>query len=187
MRSPHHPYVWGCVAMTLCALVLLPATGQAKGSHSHSKKQTRATVPQDPATQLPQSTSTASKPTGPSLSNVGVIAAPAPPPPPTPQAAIGAPAQQQQPPTPLTTPLTLTTPTAGGTARTDSASPSSTSPTEAAPSIPGGGGRSLQSCVDFWDQQTHMSKSEWKIACSRSLHRLENLKVETIGIGATAR
>jgi hypothetical protein len=81
----------------------------------------------------------------------------------------------------------LTTPTAGGTSRTDSASPSSTSPTEAAPTIPGGGGRSLQSCIGFWDPQTHMSKSEWKSACSRSLHRLENLKVENMGIVAPAR
>src|SRR5262249_23129048 len=162
----------------------------AKGGHSHSKKQARAAVTQNAGTQLPQSTSTSSKPStssSPSLSSVGVIAAPKAPPPPTPAAAIGAPSPQQQPPTPLSTPLTLTTPTAGGTARTDSASPLSTSPTEAAPTIPGGGGRSLQNCIDFWDQQTHMSKSEWNAACSRSLYRLENLKVETVGIGATAR
>jgi len=30
-----------------------------------------------------------------------------------------------------------------------------------------------------------MSKSEWKSACSRSQHRLENLKVESIGVGST--
>ena len=190
MSSPRHPYVWayvwGCTA--LLAAMLLPAAGQAKGSHSHSKA--RAAVPQSSGTQLPQSTSTSSKPptsSGPSLSSVGAIPAPPPPPPPTPAAAIGAPAPQQQPPTALSTPLTLTTPTAGGNARTDSATPSSASPTEAAPSIPGGGGKSLQSCIDFWDQQTHMSQTEWRSACSRSLHRLENLKVETIGIGAAAR
>ena len=190
MRHPRHPYVWGCTAMVVATLVFLPGAGQAKGGHSHSKKQARAAVTQNSGTQLPQSTSTSSIPTttkGPSLSSVGVIAAPSPPPPPTPSPAIGAPTPQQQPPTPLTTPLTLTTPTAGGNARTDSASPSSASPTEAAPSIPGGGGRSLQSCIDFWDQQTHMSKTEWKSACSRSLHRLENLKVESIGVGTTAR
>ena len=38
---------------------------------------------------------------------------------------------------PLSPPVTITVLTAGGTARTDSASPSSTSPTEAAPSIAG--------------------------------------------------
>jgi hypothetical protein len=27
-----------------------------------------------------------------------------------------------------------------------------------------------------------MSKTEWKEACARSLHRLENLKVESIGL-----
>jgi hypothetical protein len=189
MRSPRRRCLWGCVVMALATLVLLPAAVQAKGGHSHSKKQTRAAVTQNSGTQLPQATSTASTPTpskGPSFSSVGVIAAPAPPPPPTPAAVIGAPSPQQQPPTPLSTPLTLTTPTAGGNARTDSASPSSASPTEAAPTIPGGGGRTLQSCIDFWDQQTHMSKSEWKIACSRSLHRLENLKVETIGVGTSS-
>jgi len=187
MRSSHHTYARGCMAMALFALVLVPAMSQAKGSRSHSKKQ--AAVTQNSGTQLPQSTPTSSKSatSRPSPSSVGVIAAPAPASPPAPSAVIGTPLPQLQPPTPLSTPLTLTTPTAGGTARTDSASPSSASPTEAAPTIPGGGGRSLQSCLDFWDPQTHMSKSEWKSACSRSLNRLQNLKVESIGIGATAR
>jgi hypothetical protein len=83
---------------------------------------------------------------------------------------------------PLSEPVTTstTTLTAGGSARTDSATPSSSSPTEAAPSIAGGGGRSLEACVSFWDPQTHMSKAEWKGACARSMHRLENLNVESI-------
>src|SRR5690348_9992918 len=63
MRSPPHPYLWACTAMALAALVLLPGTGQAKGGHSHSKKQTRAAVTQSLDPQLPQSTSTSSKPT----------------------------------------------------------------------------------------------------------------------------
>jgi hypothetical protein len=83
---------------------------------------------------------------------------------------IGAPAPQLPPIAPLSPPDTIptTTLTTGGSARTDSA--------------PGGGGKTLQDCLAFWDAQTHMSKTEWKEACARSLHRLENLKVESIGL-----
>jgi hypothetical protein len=60
---------------------------------------------------------------------------------------------------------------------------SSSSPTEAAPSIAGGGGKSLQDCMAYWDRDTHMTKVEWKAACARSLNRLANLKLEAVGLG----
>jgi hypothetical protein len=50
-----------------------------------------------------------------------------------------------------------------------SSTPNSTSPTEAAPSIPGGGGQTLADCMGFWDRETHMSKGEWKAACLRTM------------------
>jgi hypothetical protein len=86
---------------------------------------------------------------------------------------IGAPAGRLPPIAPFSPPDTIPTTslTTGGSARTDTAS-----------SIPGGGGKTLQDCIAFWDPQTHMSKTEWRAACSRSLHRLENLKVESIGL-----
>ncbi len=46
---------------------------------------------------------------------------------------------------------------------------SSASPSESAPSTPGGGGKLLADCMGFWDRATHMSKAEWKAACVRSM------------------
>src|SRR5205814_2012777 len=108
--------------------------------------------------------------------------APPPAPTPVPTSAIGAPAAQVPAVAPLSPPVTITVLTAGGTARTDSASPSSTSPTEAAPSIAGGGGKTLQDCMGFWELATHMTKAEWKGACLRSQNRLENLNLDAIGL-----
>ena len=55
--------------------------------------------------------------------------------------------------------------------------------TEAAPSTAGGGGKSLQDCMAYWDRDTHMTKSEWRTACQRSQQRLDNLKIESLNIG----
>jgi len=41
----------------------------------------------------------------------------------------------------------------------------------------------LQDCMRFWDQGTHMSKSEWRTACQRSAHRLDNLKINDLTLG----
>ena len=46
---------------------------------------------------------------------------------------------------------------------------SSASPSESAPSTPGGGGKSLADCMGFWDRETHMTKTEWKAACVRTM------------------
>jgi hypothetical protein len=45
----------------------------------------------------------------------------------------------------------------------------SASPSESAPSAPGGGGKSLADCMGFWDRETHMTKAEWKAACVRTM------------------
>ena len=50
-------------------------------------------------------------------------------------------------------------------------------------STAGGGGRTLEDCVKFWDRDTHMTKSEWQTACQRSQQRLDNLKIESLNIG----
>ena len=44
----------------------------------------------------------------------------------------------------------------------------------AAPSAPGGGGKTLRDCMGFWEAATHMSKSEWKAACLRTMDRIAN-------------
>jgi hypothetical protein len=57
-----------------------------------------------------------------------------------------------------------------------SALPGSSSPSEAAPSSPGGGADTLEACLGFWDAQTHMSKREWRVACQRIQNRFAGLK-----------
>jgi hypothetical protein len=103
---------------------------------------------------------------------------------PPPSSAIGTPMTPLSPIAPLSPQIT-TTPLTGGsiTTRVPSSSPSSTSPSEAAPSAPGGGGRTLEDCVKFWDRESHMTKSEWRAACQRSQRRLDNLKIESLNIG----
>jgi hypothetical protein len=32
--------------------------------------------------------------------------------------------------------------------------------------------------MGFWDSATHMSKTEWRAACQRVQHRLDNLKID---------
>jgi hypothetical protein len=59
----------------------------------------------------------------------------------------------------------------------------STSPSESAQSTAGGGGRTLEDCIKFWDRGTHMTKSEWRTACARSQHRLDNLKIGDLTLG----
>jgi hypothetical protein len=90
----------------------------------------------------------------------------------------------------LSPPPTDTTPPpgGGGSSRTDTGatpgalpSTANASPSQAAPSIPGGGGKTLSDCMGFWDRGTHMSKQQWRAACKRTLNRLENLKVEADG------
>lgn len=95
---------------------------------------------------------------------------------PLPPSAIAAPATQAPAIAPLSAGPGQITESSGGPARTDltaSSTASSTSPSEAAPSTPGGGGDTLQACMGFWDRGTHMSKVEWRAACARTLDRLD--------------
>jgi hypothetical protein len=88
---------------------------------------------------------------------------------------------------PLSPQLQAPVASGGGTARTTTngnlaLSPGgSTSPSETAPSAPGGGGNSVNDCMRFWDAATHMSKQEWRAACQRVQHRLDNIQVDKVG------
>jgi hypothetical protein len=59
----------------------------------------------------------------------------------------------------------------------------STSPSESSQSTAGGGGWGMTECMGFWDRDTRMSKSEWRAACQRSAHRLDNLNVDDLILG----
>jgi hypothetical protein len=94
-----------------------------------------------------------------------------------PPSAIAAPATQVPAIAPLSaSPGQIIDSSGGGPVRTDltaSSAASSASPSESAPSAPGGGGDTLQACMGFWDRGTHMSKVEWRAACTRTLDRLD--------------
>jgi hypothetical protein len=169
--------------VTLLALLVVPSVADAKGGHSRGRfgkasaqstaKSVTGIAPSALAT--PATAAAPKKP--PSLPVPIPAAAPAP----TPAAVIGAPPPQLQPTAPLSQPVTTTTLTAGGNGRTDTLpSSSGSSPSESAASTAGGGGSSLQDCMAFWDRDAHMTKAEWKGACSRSVHRLDNLHIESL-------
>ena len=107
---------------------------------------------------------------------------------PPPSSAIGTPMTAR----PAIQPLSpqAAAPLGGGSVRTDkmpAPSASSTSPSESAQSTAGGGGRTLEDCIKFWDRGTHMTKSEWRTACARSQRRLDTLKIDDSTLGITKK
>ena len=108
------------------------------------------------------------------LSIPGIDTSPSPAPPDrvTPPSAIAAPEPELAPIAPLSPQLPTQFATGGVTQPNLALSPSASSaasPSESAPSAPGGGGKSLADCIGFWDRETHMSKAEWKAACVRTM------------------
>jgi len=90
----------------------------------------------------------------------------------TPPSAIAAPMPELAPLPPLSPQLQTQFATGGVVQPNMALSPgasSSASPSESAPSAPGGGGKSLADCMGFWDRETHMTKTEWKAACVRTM------------------
>jgi len=129
-----------------------------------------------PPTQAPRSSvapgAPASGPLSSSLGGATLSVAP-PQPPPSASASPASPSQiaQPAPQAPAIAPLSPQLPTqfaTGGTTNSNLAlSPGS--PSESVPSAPGGGGKTLRACMDFWEPATHMSKTEWRAACKRML------------------
>jgi hypothetical protein len=98
---------------------------------------------------------------------------------PAPSSQIGAPASQPSAIAPLSPQLPTQFSTGGSTGASNLAlSPgsSSGSPSESVPSAPGGGGKSLADCMGFWDKGTHMSKTEWRSACQRTLQEYRTVR-----------
>jgi hypothetical protein len=87
----------------------------------------------------------------------------------TPPSAIAAPMTDIAPVAPLSSQLQTQFATGGVVQPNLALSPGSASPSESAPSAPGGGGKSLADCMGFWDRATHMTKVEWKAACLRTM------------------
>ena len=62
----------------------------------------------------------------------------------------------------------------GGSSGVDLSSGSS-SPSQSAPSTPGGGGKGLAACMGFWEPATHMSRPEWRATCLRTMQEYPSL------------
>jgi hypothetical protein len=129
--------------------------------------------------------STPSRPTGTSSSPSGSVtsgppAAPVAPSASAPPSQVGSPAPQPSAIAPLSPQLPTQFATGGSTGASNLAlspgpSSGSPSPSESAPSAPGGGGKSLADCMGFWEKETHMSKTEWRAACKRSLQEVPSV------------
>jgi len=50
------------------------------------------------------------------------------------------------------------------------------SPSQNAPSAPGGGGKLLADCMGFWEKATHMTKTEWREACKRTMQEYPTVR-----------
>lgn len=189
MLTQRHLYL-AAIAANL-AITALPHTAYARGGGHGGMVGRMGTAPSHalmPQALAPHTTASGAKQTGPqppSQSQAAAAAASAAAttqstPIPTsslPPSAIAAPAPQAPAIAPLSAgPGQIIDSSGGGPVRTDltaSSAASSASPSESAPSTPGGGGDTLQACMGFWDSGTHMSKVEWRAACTRTLNRID--------------
>jgi hypothetical protein len=137
-----------------------------------------------PRAQAPQSSAApGARAAGPLSSSSGggtVSAGPPQPPPsgsasPAPSSQIGQPAPQPSAVAPLSPQLSTQFAT-GGTPTNSNLALSPGSSSESAPSTPGGGGKSLQACMNFWEPATHMSKPEWRDACERTMQEYPSVR-----------
>jgi hypothetical protein len=92
---------------------------------------------------------------------------------PPPASAIGTPAPPVPSIAPLSSQQSPSTPSSGGLPRQGTLALSPGSRSEGAPSAAGGGGRTLNDCMEFWEPTTHMTKQEWRAACKRTLGRIQ--------------
>jgi len=151
------PVIRQCCALIVAAFLVAIVGGQALAQSKSSPAVPKLTAPA-----APTSTTTT-----------------------TPQSAIGGPMTSQPSIAPLS-PQIATTPLTGGAVRNDrlpGPTGPSDSPSQSAQSTAGGGGRTLQDCMGFWDRGSHMTKGEWRAACQRSQRRLENLKIDNLTFG----
>lgn len=84
-----------------------------------------------------------------------------------------------------------TAPIPGATGTGSLATPNSAAPTTASPITPtnpnvgtsaggpartgsmGGGGKTIEDCMAFWDEKTHMTRQQWRRTCQRTLNGAE--------------
>ena len=104
-------------------------------------------------------------------------ASPASPPSAPPSSSIGTPAPQAPAIAPLSPQQSPQFSSGGSPSQSNLAlSPGTRSPSETAPSAPGGGGKTLADCMGFWEKATHMTKAEWRAACQRTLQEYPSVR-----------
>jgi len=131
-------------------------------------------VPGPAVAPAPAATGTAAAAAGAAAAASTSGASALPPPQQAPGPATAASAGELAPLAPLSPQLQTQLSSGGQTASNLALSPGGTATSSAnAPSTPGGGA-TLQDCMNFWERATHMSKAEWRVACTRTLHGLEN-------------
>jgi hypothetical protein len=179
----------GCLAGAAATLVLtaLPHIADARGGGGHGGMvhplmphgSQPATSPPSKQLSQPAPSQSVSQAQAAAAASVAVLPqAPSVPSTALPPSAIAAPARQEATIAPLSPVPAQIIDSSGGAVTTPTASATTTtaanaSPSESAPSTPGGGGDTLQACMGFWDRGTHMTKVEWRAACSRTLNRLD--------------
>jgi len=169
------------------SLVAGAAEARSSGGSSHSVGAAHFSggmSPAMPRAQAPQSSAApgarASGPRSSSSSGGTLSAGPPQPPPsgsasPAPSSQIGQHTPQATAVAPLSPQLSTQFAT-GGTPTNSNLALSPGSPSESAPSTPGGGGKSLQACMNFWEPATHMSKPEWRAACERTMQEYPSVR-----------
>jgi hypothetical protein len=144
------PMLIGCVIVT-CTI----NAGAQVTSPSRAQSPTRGAT--TPTTPLPAPVNPAATPANPA-----------------PSSAVGSPSPSLAPLPPQSPPLTTVPLSSGGVPAnrtTPLTSGGSPNPSEVA-STPGGGGKTLEDCMSFWDRGTHMTKAEWRAACKRTIARI---------------
>lgn len=178
--------------VTAAAISLVAGAAEARGgggSHSGGGARAGSTMGSGamsltiPSAQTPRSSgapgAAALGPPSSSSSGGTLSVSPPQPPPsaaasPSPPSQIGQPAPQAPAIAPLSPQLETQFATGGTTNSNLALSPGS--PSESAPSTPGGGGKTLQACMNFWEPATHMSKTEWRDACKRTMQEYPNVR-----------
>jgi len=153
------------VVLVITFLLMSPAEAQRSSGGRSS-----------PTTTAPRLTSPGTTGLGSSGANAPSTTTPT-----NPQSLIAPPAPRAQQIAPLS-PSLPTGLSTGGTAPNSGTSQGSlalspgASSSESAPSQPGGGGKTLHDCMNFWDRQTHMTKAEWREACKRTMQEYPTVR-----------
>gem|GEM_PF-4306724 len=150
---------------------LLAALALAGAGPAHAQAPSAPSSPSPPALTSPGAPGSSLTPGGPRPPGSPVpadAASPRAPPP-----AIAPPAPQAPKVAPLAPPVTPNVLSGGAASQRGASVLAPGTPGQSAPSTPGGGGKTLEDCMRFWEPATHMTKREWRAACRRTLHRIQ--------------